>query len=190
MARGHVEADLHGEESNMEALQYPIGRFHWDNDSSAIARKHRIERIAALPAELRAAVTGLSDGQLDTPYRPGGWTLRQVAHHLGDSHMNSYCRFKFAVTEDAPSIKVYDEQRWAETTDAKSGPVSPTLTLLEGLHHRWVAFLRSLDDNQWSRVFVHPEMGETSLDKALALYAWHSAHHLRHITMTREREDW
>lgn len=173
----------------MESLQYPIGRFTWNGDDAPAARSERIAVIEGFPALLRNAVAGLSDGQLDTPYRPGGWTLRQVVHHLGDSHINSFCRFRFALTENAPTVKVYDEARWSELPDAQ-GPIEPTLTLLDGLHQRWTAMLRAMTDADYARVFIHPENGETPLSKALALYAWHGAHHLRHIAMTRESRGW
>lgn len=173
----------------MESLQYPIGRFAWDGDDSPAGREARVAVIEKLPADLRNALGDLCDAQLDTPYRPGGWTLRQVVHHLGDSHINSFCRFRFALTEEAPTVKVYDEARWSALPDAQ-GPVEPTLMLLDGLHQRWTAMLRAMTEADFARVFIHPENGETSLSKALALYAWHGAHHLRHITMTRESLGW
>ena len=139
---------------------------------------------------MTAAVAGLDDRQLDTPYRPGGWTVRQVVHHYADSHANSYVRFRLALTEDAPVIKPYDEQRWAELPDAKSAPISVSLTLLSALHQRWVLLLRSLDDQTFARTFIHPELGEMRLDKTLGLYAWHCHHHVAHITNLRARQGW
>lgn len=152
--------------------------------------QHLIEEIARTPANLRSAVQGLSTKQLDTPYRPGGWTVRQVVHHLPDSHMNSYVRFKLALTEDEPTIKPYAEDRWAELSDTKATPIETSLTLLDSLHARWVALLRSLDSEQWKRNFRHPELGPVSLEKSLALYAWHGRHHVAHIRNLREREGW
>lgn len=167
-------------------LRYPIGRF-------AYAGPHRAEwldQIASLPAEMKAAVAGLTDAQLDTPYREGGWTVRQVVHHTADSHMNSYVRFRLALTEQEPTINTYEEQLWAELDDAKAEPVDTSLQLLEVLHRRWVRMLRTLDDAQWQKAFVHPANGRTELDKALGLYAWHGRHHVAHITSLRERMGW
>jgi hypothetical protein len=167
-------------------LRYPIGRF-------AYAGQHRAEwldQIASLPAEMKAAVAGLTDAQLDTPYREGGWTLRQVVHHTADSHMNSYVRFRLALTEQEPTINTYEEQLWAELDDAKAEPVDTSLQLLEVLHRRWVRMLRTLDDAQWQKAFIHPANGRTELDKALGLYAWHGRHHVAHITSLRERMGW
>ena len=149
-----------------------------------------IDDIAQTPAKLRAAVTGLSEAQLETPYRPGGWTVRQIAHHVPDSHMNSYMRFKLALTEDAPTIKPYAEDRWAELADTKATPIEVSLTMLESLHDRWVRLLRSLTAEEWKRTFRHPELGAMTLEKTLALYAWHGRHHVTHITSLREREQW
>lgn len=139
---------------------------------------------------MRAAVQGLSPQQLDTRYRPQGWTVRQVVHHVPDSHMNAYIRFKLALTEDAPTIKTYHEDLWAELADSRSTPVETSLTLLETLHERWVALLRSLKDEDWKRSFRHPELGPMPLDANLALYAWHGAHHTAHITTLRQRNGW
>lgn len=166
----------------MTDLRYPIGKFSYDRDSSDGARTARIAEIEAAPAALRAALAGLSDAQLDTPYRPGGWTLRQVAHHVPDSHLNAYARFKLALTEDAPTIKPYDEARWAELPDTRDTPIEVSLALLDALHRRWVTLLRSLRPADFARTFVHPEQGRAlTLDYALAMYAWHGKHHVAHV---------
>jgi uncharacterized damage-inducible protein DinB len=174
----------------MSDLRYPIGKFHFDGTLTEEQKKNSIDDIARAPAQLRAAVKGLSDAQLDTPYRPGGWTARQVIHHVPDSHLNSYVRFKLALTEDEPSIKPYAEDRWAELADTKATPIEVSLILLESLHDRWVRLLRSLTAAEWKRTFRHPEQGAMTLEKTLALYAWHGRHHVTHITSLREREGW
>ena len=174
----------------MADLCYPIGKFHYEGPPSDEQKRHFISAIASTPANLRDAVGGLSEPQLDTPYRPGGWTVRQVVHHLPDSHMNSYVRFKLALTEDEPMIKPYAEDRWAELADSQATPIDVSLTLLESLHTRWVALLRSLTPEQRKRNFRHPELGLMSLEKTLVLYAWHGRHHLAHITKLRERSAW
>lgn len=174
----------------MTDLAYPIGKFVWEGPDSAAARGPRIDEIAAAPAALRKAVAGLTEPQLDTPYRPGGWTVRQVAHHVPDSHMNAYVRFKLAVTEDTPTIKPYDEAAWAKLADVKAVPVETSLALLEALHARWVALLHSLGHADWARSFRHPELGVVPLEKNLALYAWHGRHHVAHVTSLRERMGW
>jgi hypothetical protein len=171
-------------------LQYPIGPFAWPADVSADQRRRYIDEIEQAPAHLRAAVTGLTGEQLDTLYRPGGWTVRQVAHHVPDSHLNSYLRFKLALTEDEPTIKPYDQSRWAELADVRMAPVETSLVLLESLHHRWVSLLRSLSEADFARTFRHPEIGIVRLDRNLALYAWHGRHHVAHITSLRERMGW
>src|SRR5271156_1730958 len=148
----------------MEDLRYPVGKFRFPESVSAQDLTRFIDEIADTPARLRAAIAGLEDAQLDTPYRPGGWTVRQVAHHVPDSHMNSYVRFRMALTEDNPVIKPYDESRWAELSDARSLPVEPSLVLLESLHARWVPLLRSLSDADWKRSFRHPKLGPVSLE--------------------------
>ena len=153
-------------------------------------RSEYINNIEQAPELLRAAVTGLSDQQLDTPYRPDGWTVRQVVHHLPDSHMNAYVRYRLALTEDEPTIKPYDEAQWAELIDAKTAPVEPSLTLLESLHSRWVTLLKSLQPTDWARTFRHPELGVVSLEKNLAIYSWHGRHHVAHITALRRRMAW
>jgi len=162
-------------------LRYPIGRFEFDGEVSERQRREWIAAIAETPARLREAVKGLSEQQLDTPYRPGGWTLRQVVHHLPDSHLNSYVRYRLALTEDEPTIKPYAEARWAELADARTGPVEPSLALLEALHDRWVRLLNSLSPADWSRTFRHPERGISTLDRTLGLYAWHGRHHVAQI---------
>ena len=170
-------------------LRYPVGRFAFTSADES-TRAAAIATIADLPARLRAAVEGLSDAQLDTPYRDGGWTVRQVVHHLPDSHLNAFTRFKFALTEEKPEIKAYDEARWAELPDGRTGPVAPSLALLDGLHARWTLLLRALRPADLERQLVHPQNGVMTLDRMLALYAWHSRHHVAHITELRRREGW
>jgi DinB superfamily len=171
-------------------LRFPVGRYQPVPEISAEMREAWICELEALPRNLRNAVAGLSETQLDTPYRPGGWTVRQVVHHLPDSHMNSYCRFRLALTESSPSIKTYEEALWAELPDARTSPIEPSLVLLEGLHLRLTAMLRSMVETDFSRTFSHPELGEIRLDWTLGLYAWHSRHHVAHITNVRSREGW
>jgi hypothetical protein len=171
-------------------LRYPVGEFRFPKQVSAEELARFIEQIADTPARLRAAITGLDHAQLDTPYRPGGWTVRQVAHHVPDSHINSYVRCRLALTEDDPVIKPYDESRWAELPDARTAPVEVSLVLLENLHARWVPLLRSLSGADWKRTFRHPELGLVSLENNAALYAWHGRHHVAHITALRERMGW
>src|SRR5262249_6724277 len=170
--------------------RYPIGNFSWAGSQTADERQAAIDDIAAAPARLRSAVARLSEAQLDTPYREGGWTVRQVVHHVPDSHMNSYIRFKFALTEHEPTIKPYDENVWANLVDARTAPIEPSLSVLEGLHYRWVLLLRSLSENDVSRKFIHPELGTVSVDQYISLYAWHGKHHIAHITSLRERKGW
>jgi len=171
-------------------LRYPVGEFRFPKSVSAEDLTRFIEQIADTPARMRAAIAGLAEDQLDTPYRPGGWTVRQVAHHVPDSHINSYTRFRLALTEDEPVIKPYEESRWAELADARGMPVEPSLVLLESLHARWVPLLRSLSGADWKRSFRHPELGLVSLENNAALYAWHGRHHVAHITALRERMGW
>jgi uncharacterized damage-inducible protein DinB len=168
--------------------RYPIGKF--DGVYTEERKTQYLADIEQTPARLRAAVQGLAPAQLDTPYRPGGWTVRQVVHHLPDSHMNSYVRFKLALTEDEPTIKTYAEDRWAELSDTNATPIETSLTLLDSLHARWVTLLRSLTPQQWKRSFRHPELGPMSLEKSLALYAWHGRHHVMQITSLRDRNGW
>jgi len=174
----------------MTDLRYPIGKFHFDGLPTEEQREEFFDDISRAPANLRAAVKGLSDQQLDTPYRPDGWTVRQVAHHVPDSHLNAYVRFKLALTEPEPTIKPYAEDLWARLPDTPATPVDVSLTLLESLHNRWVRLLRSLKPEDWKRSFRHPELGLVSLEKNLALYAWHGRHHVAHITSLRQRSDW
>jgi uncharacterized damage-inducible protein DinB len=174
----------------LEDLKFPIGAFDRDFEETAEARRSRIEIINELPDKVAAAVAGLTDGQLDTPYRPGGWTVRQTVHHLADSHSNSLTRFKLALTEDTPpTIKPYYEERWAELADSKL-PIDVSQAMLRAIHVRWSALLGSMTDADFQKSFIHPETGEWTLDGALALYAWHSLHHTAHITRLREREGW
>jgi uncharacterized damage-inducible protein DinB len=170
--------------------RYPIGKFQKPGKLTAAQRKQAIEQIAATPANLRKAVAGLSDAQLDTPYREGGWTVRQVAHHVPDSHMNAFIRLKLALTEDNPTIKPYNEARWAELSDVSDTPVEVSLTLLDTLHQRWEAILRSMKDADFRRTMNHPEMGPLTVDDLVALYAWHGRHHVGHITSLREQKRW
>lgn len=171
-------------------LRFPIGRFNPPAEATEAGRAGAIQSIGALPAKLRASVAGLGDAQLDTPYREGGWTLRQLAHHVADSHMNAYARFRLALTEDWPTIKPYDEARWAELADARTLPAEVSLDLLDRLHRRWVALLESLGEAEWRRGYVHPESGKQSLGIAVLLYDWHSRHHTAHVTELRKRMAW
>jgi len=171
-------------------LQYPIGRFRIDGTPTDAQVRSAISEIAEAPAKVRAAVEGLSPDQLDTPYRPEGWTVRQVVHQVPDSHLNSYCRFKLALTEDEPTIKAYHEDRWAELDEARTAPIEISLALLEALHRRWVLMLKSLAPSDFDRGFRHPELGLVSLAQNVCLYGWHGRHHVAHITSLRERMGW
>jgi hypothetical protein len=168
---------------------YPIGRFDRSAPCTPDTRRAAIEAIAAMPEHLRRALDGLSDAQLDTPYRPGGWTVRQLVHHVADSHANGYVRTKLALTEENPTIKPYLQDAWAALPDSRL-PVALSLGFLDGVHARWTALWRSLDDADFSRVFTHPELGPQTLDAQLHLYAWHSRHHVAHVTTLRDREGW
>jgi len=170
-------------------LSYPIGRFERPGPSTAADRAARMDTLAALPANLRGAVRGLGDAQLDTPYRPGGWTVRQLVHHVADSHMNGYTRVKLALTEENPVIKPYEEAEWAKLPDSRL-PVELSLSILDAVHARLDAILRSLTPEQWDRPFLHPAGGPQTIDIWAALYAWHSRHHTAHVTALREREGW
>jgi len=170
-------------------LSYPIGRFDRPGPSTAADRAARMDTLAALPANLRGAVRGLGDAQLDTPYRPGGWTVRQLVHHVADSHMNGYTRVKLALTEENPVIKPYEEAEWAKLPDSRL-PVELSLSILDAVHARLDAILRSLTPEQWDRPFLHPAGGPQTIDIWAALYAWHSRHHTAHVTALREREGW
>lgn len=171
-------------------LRYPIGRYEPPKQITAADRAQWLRELEELPANLKQAVAGLRDPQLETPYRPGGWTVRQVVHHLPDSHLNSYQRFRLALTEVAPAIKPYDEAAWAELSDAKTAGIEMSLSLLAALHDRWITLLRSLSEADLKRTVRHPEWGEITLDWMLGLYAWHSRHHVAHITSLRKREAW
>lgn len=171
-------------------IRYPIGKFSPQSTLTASGRAACIEYIAEAPSKLRVAVSGLNESQLDTPYRDGGWTVRQIVHHLPDSHMNAYIRFKLAMTEQSPTIKPYEQQLWAELSEAKTAPVEISLTLFESLHQRWILFLRSLSASDFSRTFIHPESGPHDLDWLLQLYAWHGRHHTAQITEFRKRMKW
>jgi len=170
--------------------RFPIGKYERRDELTAAERVALIDTIAAAPARMREAVRGLDDAQLDTPYREGGWTLRQVVHHVPDSHLNSYCRFKLALTESTPTIRPYDEAAWAELADSKLTPIETSLTLLESLHDRWTRLLRSMSDADFRRRLTHPDNGEMSLDNMLGIYAWHSRHHTAHITALRALRGW
>ena len=171
-------------------VRYPVGKFQMEKPVTDALRQKWIAEIAEAPARLRAAVEGLSPQQLDTPYRDAGWTVRQVVHHVPDSHLNAYTRFKLALTEDQPTIKPYDEKRWSELDDARTAPPEISLALLDSLHRRWVLVLRSMQPADFARTFKHPEMGVLDLDTLLALYAWHGRHHVGHITSLRARRGW
>jgi len=178
----------------MTDLRYPIGKFEWlqpdTEEESAKARQGYIEVLARTPLQMRAAVQGLNAQQLDTPYRSEGWTVRQVAHHVPDSHMNAYIRFKLALTEEQPQIKTYDEAQWAQLPDSTITPIEVSLQLLAALHSRWVDLLQNMRPSDFERTLYHPEHGVLLLDNMLAMYAWHCAHHLSHITSLRERMGW
>ncbi|HYV99253.1 MAG TPA: putative metal-dependent hydrolase [Gemmatimonadaceae bacterium] len=177
--------------ADADDLRFPVGKFH--KPRAPLTRAERASAIldmAELPARLGDAVRGLSEEQLDTPYRDGGWTVRQVVHHVADSHLNAYCRMRLAVTEDNPTIKPYAEDRWADLADARSAPVGISLALLESLHARLDAFLQSVPADQFARTLQHPESGAQTLDSLVALYGWHSRHHTAHITELRKRNGW
>ena len=172
-------------------LRYPIGKFVVAAADTAELRQRYIDQIAACPAELRRAVTGLSPAQLDTPYRDGGWTVRQVVHHLPDSHMNAYVRHKLAATEEQPTIRPYKEALWAELPDAKRADTELSLALLDALHARWTHFLQTLPPEMFDRAFLHPDLpGPVALAKSIGMYAWHGRHHVAQIDALRRREGW
>lgn len=172
-----------------EDLRYPVGKFEQVEEVTPDLRRQFIQTITNLPQNLAKAVEGLSDEQLDTPYRPEGWTVRQTVHHIADSHLNSYCRFKLAVTEDKPTIRPYYEDRWAELSDSRL-PIDVSMKIIEGIHTRWVALLESFSEEDFAKELVHPESGDWTVDKFLGLYDWHSKHHTAHITKLRERNGW
>ena len=162
-------------------LSYPVGRLDPRAPITPEMRSAAIEAIAACPAKMREGVAGLSEAQLDTPYRPGGWTVRQVIHHIPDSHMNAYVRMKLAATEESPTVKTYEESRWAELPEARSGRVEMSLALIEALHQRWVAFLRALPEAHLRRAFMHAEWGKVTIEESITMYSWHCRHHAAHI---------
>ncbi|PYU87029.1 MAG: putative metal-dependent hydrolase [Acidobacteria bacterium] len=170
--------------------RYPIGRFAMPAEAAPARRQQAIDEIAATPAKMRAAVKGLRDEHLDTPYREGGWTVRQVVHHVPDSHLNAYVRLKLALTEEKPTIKPYNEAAWAELADSKSMPIEVSQTLLDSVHTRWDRLWRSLKPEHFLRVLVHPEHGERTVDWLLFLYEWHGKHHTAHITELRKEKSW
>jgi DinB superfamily len=170
--------------------RYPIGKFTRPDLIDTRQRREFVATLAALPENLRAAVYGLNNSQIDTPYREGGWTVRQLVHHVADSHLNAYVRTRLALTEDWPTIKPYNEQLWAVLPDAVSLPVEVSLELLEALHRRWAALLDSLSEEQWKRGYLHPESGRHTLEEMAALYDWHSRHHVAHITTLRKSRGW
>ncbi len=175
--------------TDLDALRYPVGRFMPPAANTEEARAANIETLRGLPARLREAVRGLSGDHLDTPYREGGWTVRQVVHHVADSHANAYIRFKLALTEDWPTIKPYNEAAWAKLADSQL-PIESSLVFIDALHERWTALLDSLTEKDFEKGFVHPESGRQTLAHALAAYAWHSRHHTAHITGLRKRQGW
>lgn len=174
----------------MEDLRYPVGRYQKPDSLTPEQRRRAIDAIAEAPTHLRTAVSGLDDHQLDTPYRPDGWTVRQVVHHVPDSHMNAYTRFKLALTEEVPTIKPYDEAKWALLEDSRSTPLATSLALLDAVHDRWLRILRGMSASDFARKLNHPENGLMNLDQMLALYDWHGRHHVAHVTNLRKRNSW
>ena len=177
-------------DSSLEQLKYPVGRFNLKGELPAGGHAELIDSLASVPARLAQAVRGLSQAQLDTPYREGGWTVRQVVHHVPDSHMNAYIRFRWGLTEDAPRIKTYHEDRWAELPDARNAPIDVSLSLLAALHTRWDLLLRAMTDADLARTIDHPEWGVIPLTTMLRLYEWHGRHHVAHVVSLRERAGW
>ena len=174
----------------MSDPRYPVGKFNGQPPANEREREKFLNDIEQTPARLRAAVAGLLEQQLNTPYRDGGWTVKQVVHHVPESHMNSYIRFKLALTENEPTIKPYAEDLWAQLSDVQETPIETSLTLLDALHQRWVILLRTLKPEDWKKTFSHPDIGLMTLDKNLALYSWHGRHHVAHITSLREKMGW
>jgi hypothetical protein len=170
-------------------LSYPVGRFDRTATWTPESRRAAIEDIAALPVNIRAAVAALDEAQLDTPYRPGGWTVRQLVHHIADSHMNGYMRLKLALTEETPTIKPYEQDAWAMLPDSRL-PIAVSLSILDLVHERWSVLWRAMTDAQFQRTFRHPELGVLTVETHLHLYAWHSRHHVAHITGLRQRQGW
>jgi uncharacterized damage-inducible protein DinB len=177
-------------EFKMTDLQYPIGKFQKKESISASERGAMINEISATPAKLRAAVKGLSAKQLATPYRPEGWTVSQLVHHIADSHANAYIRFKLGLTEDEPTIKPYNEKKWAELEDSLSTPIEVSLAMTDAVHHRWNSVMRAARAEDFARTLRHPEMGVMNLDALVQLYHWHGRHHVAHITSLRQRNGW
>ncbi len=177
-------------EKELEKLRYPIGKFKTEDNITTKMIKEFILEIEKAPDELKRAVNVLSETQLNTPYRSGGWTVKQVVHHLADSHMNSYIRFKLALTEKSPQIKPYDEAEWAKLKDSEETPVQVSVDLFAALHKRWIILLNNLSSNDLKKTFFHPERGLVRLDKTIALYAWHGKHHIAHINSLRKRMGW
>jgi hypothetical protein len=171
-------------------LSYPVGRFQRPSSVTPDDRAEWIATIEAAPEQFRNAIAGLTAGQLDTPYRSEGWTVRQVVHHVADSHMNSYIRFRLALTEQEPAIKPYEQDLWADLTDSRTAPAEISVQLIDALHRRWVVLLRNMSPADFARTFRHPDMGLLTLDTNLALYSWHSRHHAAHITGLRQRMGW
>jgi uncharacterized damage-inducible protein DinB len=174
----------------MTDLRYPIGKFPSGGSLTEEEKKNCTADIAQAPAKLRAALNGLSPWQLDTPYRDGGWTVRQVVHHVPDGHLNAYLRFKLALTEDEPTVTNYAQDRWANLPDTQATPIEVSLAMMDSLHDRWVRLLRSITPKEWRRTFRHPEIGPVNLEQYLAICAWHGKHHVAHITSLRERNGW
>lgn len=186
-----LSKDKQGKESEpMDSLRYPIGNFNPAKETSEELIKNCITKIENTPASLKRAIEGLTVEQLDTPYRPEGWTVRQVVHHIADSHMNAFVRFKLALTEEKPTVKTYAEERWAELPDSKDAPVEISLSLVEAIHDRWIILLNSLALPDFKREFIHPDLGNVPLEITVQLYAWHGSHHIAHITSLRERMKW
>jgi hypothetical protein len=173
---------------DLERLRYPVGQMprHPEPVSASELAEH-LAIIEGLPARLRSLVGGLNDAQLETPYRPGGWTIRQVVHHIADSHVNAYVRMKLAATEDRPTVRTYHEELWAELPEAKSAPVETSLALIEALHHRMMTFLRALPAATWRRAFLHPEWGTVTIEEGVTMYSWHCRHHSAHIEQALRR---
>ena len=169
--------------------RYPIGPVSLPDSLNASQRAEAISDVEATPSRLRAAVSGLSDAQLDTPYREGGWTVRQLVHHVADSHLNAYCRLKLTLTEDVPTIRTYDQAHWADLADSAL-PIDVSLDLLDAVHRRWVVLWRAMSDEDWRRRLQHPEVGAMGVDQLLALYSWHGKHHVAHVAELAEREGW
>src|SRR3954464_4008925 len=177
-------------EMQIEELRYPVGKFQRKESISASERSAMIQGVAQTPAKLRGAVKGLSPAQLATPYRPEGWTVLQLVHHVADSHANAYIRFKLALTENEPTIKTYDEKKWAELEDSRTTPVEVSLAMTDAVHHRWNLLMMATKPADFARTLRHPEMGPMNLDALLQLYYWHGQHHVAHITKLRERSHW